>query len=164
MAGKNMSKAKTHLYRLDVEWMGNTGQGTESYRSYDRAHRISVDGKAPIAASADPAFRGDKTKYNPEELLVASLSSCHMLWYLHLCTKAKVTVNRYIDYPIGTMMEMEDGSGQFSKVLLRPVVTITAQSDAALAAQIHSKVHQMCFIARSVNFPVPCEPTIQVKA
>lgn len=158
-----MNNAKNHLYRVEITWTGNTGQGTESYRVYDRAHTISVVDKPRIEASADPAFRGDKTKYNPEELLVASLSSCHMLWYLHLCTEAKVVVTQYVDYPIGTMVEMEDGSGQFSKVLLRPVVTITPQSDAAVAAQIHSRVHQKCFIARSVTFPVQCEPTIQLE-
>lgn len=159
-----MNKAKNHLYRVEITWTGNTGQGTGSYRAYDRAYTISGVDKPIIEASADPAFRGDKAKYNPEELLVASLSSCHMLWYLHLCAEARVTVTRYIDYPIGTLVEMEDGSGQFSKVLLRPVVTITSQSDADVAAQIHSQVHQKCFIARSVIFPVPCEPTIQLES
>ncbi|PSN11525.1 peroxiredoxin, partial [filamentous cyanobacterium CCP5] len=105
----------------------------------------------------------DKTKYNPEELLVASLSSCHMLWYLHLCAEAKVVVTGYVDYPIGTMIETEDGSGRFSKVLLRPVVTLAPQSDAELANQIHGQAHQKCFVANSVNFPVPCEPTIQLE-
>ncbi|MBE9108859.1 OsmC family protein [Nodosilinea sp. LEGE 07298] len=158
-----MSQSKHHLYRVEVHWTGNNGQGTESYRAYDRAHRISVEGKPPIEASADPAFRGDKTKYNPEEMLVASLSSCHMLWYLHLCAEAKVVVTGYVDYPIGTMIETEGGSGQFSKVLLRPVVTLASQSNAELATQLHAQAHQKCFVANSVNFPVQCESTIQLE-
>jgi organic hydroperoxide reductase OsmC/OhrA len=157
-----MIKARPHLYRVELHWTGNTGQGTQSYNAYDRAHTIAVADKPTIEASADSAFRGDKTKYNPEELLVASLSSCHMLWYLHLCADAGVVVTRYIDYPIGTMVET-DGGGQFSKVLLRPVVTIEPQSDATLAAQLHEPAHQKCFIANSMNFPVQCEPSIQLE-
>lgn len=158
-----MTKAKPHLYRVEVNWTGNIGQGTQSYSAYDRAHTITVDDKPAIEASADPLFRGDKTKYNPEELLVASLSSCHMLWYLHLCAEAKVIVTRYVDYPIGTMMASAEGGGQFSKVLLRPIVRIASQSDPALAAQLHEQAHQKCFIANSVNFPVLCEPSIQLE-
>jgi organic hydroperoxide reductase OsmC/OhrA len=158
-----VKKAKNHLYRVEIHWTGNTGQGTESYRAYDRAHTITSANKPAIAASADSAFRGDTTKYNPEELLVASLSSCHMLWYLHLCADAGVIVTGYVDYPLGTMVELGDGSGQFSKVLLRPVVTVTAQSNANLATQLHSQAHQNCFIAKSMNFPVLCEPTLQIE-
>jgi organic hydroperoxide reductase OsmC/OhrA len=159
-----MNKTKPHLYRVELHWTGNTGQGTQSYSAYDRAHTITVADKSTIEASADSAFRGDKTKYNPEELLVASLSSCHMLWYLHLCADAGVVVTRYIDYPIGTMVETGDSGGRFSKVLLRPVVTIEPQSDTALAAQLHELAHQKCFIANSVNFPVQCEPSIQLES
>ncbi|WP_035985877.1 OsmC family protein [Leptolyngbya sp. KIOST-1] len=158
-----MAKAKSHLYRVEIHWTGNNGQGTHSYSTYDRAHTISAADKPPIVASADPSFRGDKTKYNPEELLVASLSSCHMLWYLHLCAEARVVVTGYVDYPIGTMIETEDGSGRFAKVLLRPVVTLVPQSNTELATQLHEQVHQKCFIANSVNFPVHCEPTIQLE-
>lgn len=158
-----MTKAKLHLYRVDVTWTGNTGTGTQSYNAYDRTHTITAADKPAIAASADPIFRGDKTKYNPEELLVASLSSCHMLWYLHLCAGAGVIVTRYVDYPIGTMMETGDGGGQFSKVLLRPIVTITPESDSELAAQLHGQAHQKCFIANSMNFPVLCEPSVQLE-
>ncbi len=159
-----MSKAKPHLYKVEVHWTGNTGLGTRSYNTYDRAHTIAVADKPTIEASADSAFRGDKTKYNPEELLVASLSSCHMLWYLHLCADAGVVVTRYIDYPIGTMVESGDGGGQFSKVLLRPAVTIESQGNTVLAAQLHEPAHQKCFIANSVNFPVLCEPSIQIES
>lgn len=158
-----MTKLKPHLYRVEITWTGNTGQGTQSYSAYDRAHTIAVADKPAIAASADPVFRGDKTKYNPEELLVASLSSCHMLWYLHLCAQAQVIVTRYVDYPIGTMVESGDGGGQFSKVLLRPIVTITLESDGELAARLHDQAHQKCFIANSVNFPVQCEPSVQLE-
>ncbi|HSM83601.1 MAG TPA: OsmC family protein [Nodosilinea sp.] len=158
-----MTKAKPHLYRVEVTWTGNTGPGTQSYSAYERAYTITAADKAAIAASADPIFRGDKTKYNPEELLVASLSSCHMLWYLHLCAEAGVVVTRYVDYPIGTMMVAGDGGGQFAKVLLRPIVTVMPESDAGLAAQLHERAHDQCFIANSVNFPVLCEPAIQLE-
>lgn len=158
-----MSKAKTHLYRVEVQWTGNTGRGTESYRAYDRAHAISANGKPMIEASADPVFRGDKTRYNPEELLLASVSSCHMLWYLHMCADAKIVVTGYVDYPLGTMIETENGSGRFSEVLLRPVVTLAPQNNLGLATELHHQAHQKCFIANSVNFPVQCEPTIQLE-
>ncbi|RYG00875.1 MAG: OsmC family peroxiredoxin, partial [Chitinophagaceae bacterium] len=115
---------KIHSYHTKVEWTGNTGNGTESYRSYERDHTISVHGKLPIAASSDPSFRGDKTRYNPEELLVASLSSCHMLWYLHLCATAGIIVETYTDNAIGEMKEDADGGGVFTKVVLRPVISI----------------------------------------
>jgi len=155
-----MMTAKPHLYPVEIRWTGNTGQGTQRYQSYDRAYTITATGKPTIEASADPAFRGDKTKYNPEELLVASLSSCHMLWYLHLCAESQVIVTHYVDYPVGTLLETSDGRGQFTKVLLRPTVTITPESNQRLAVDLHQQAHKQCFIANSVNFPVPCNPSV----
>lgn len=151
---------KTHQYQVEVRWTGNTGQGTAGYRAYERAHEISVAGKPIIPGSSDPAFRGDPTRYNPEELLVASLSTCHMLWYLHLCADAKIVVNEYWDNAIGIMTETKDGGGRFTEVTLKPVVTVAAGSDSALAEQLHEKAHYLCFIANSMNFPVRCEPKI----
>ena len=151
---------KTHQYQVEVRWTGNTGQGTAGYRAYERAHEISVAGKPIIPGSSDSAFRGDPTRYNPEELLVASLSTCHMLWYLHLCADAKIVVTEYWDNPIGIMTETKDGGGRFTEVMLKPVATVAAGSDSALAEQLHEKAHHLCFVANSMNFPVRCEPKI----
>lgn len=148
---------KQHTYKVAVEWTGNDGTGTSNYRAYRRDHSIVCEGKPAIQASSDPAFRGDPTRYNPEELLVASLSSCHMLWYLHLCAVNKVSVIEYQDAAAGTMEERADGSGAFVRVLLRPSVKIRAGDDRAKAMALHHEAHRMCFIANSVNFPVEVE-------
>ncbi|MBE9075972.1 OsmC family protein [Romeria aff. gracilis LEGE 07310] len=154
---------KAHRYSVQVVWTGNTGQGTASYRDYARSHEIRIEGKPVITGSADPAFRGDKTKHNPEELLVASLSSCHMLWYLHLCAEASVIVVDYQDQAVGTMVEVDSGSGRFSEVILRPAVTVSSGSEQIKAERLHEQAHHLCFIANSVNFPVRCEPTMQAE-
>jgi organic hydroperoxide reductase OsmC/OhrA len=153
---------KTHTYRTAVEWTGNQGTGTSGYKAYSRAHEISVPGtdKPPIPGSSDPAFRGDPARWNPEDLLVASLSACHKLWYLHLCALAGVIVTAYRDEATGRMEETASGAGWFTEVTLHPVVTITASSDAAKARELHETAHAMCFIANSVKFPVRCEPGI----
>ncbi|NJM97796.1 MAG: OsmC family protein [Phormidesmis sp. RL_2_1] len=156
-----MANDKTHRYRTQVLWTGNLGQGTASYRAYERSHEIVVEGKPPISGSSDPAFRGDKTKYNPEELLVASISACHMLWYLHLCAEASIVVTHYLDQAVGTMLETEDGGGCFAEVVLKPVVTIAPGSDKKQAEKLHEQAHHFCFVANSMNFPVLCEPSIQ---
>jgi len=153
---------KTHSYAIRMRWTGNTGQGTREYRGYERAHEYSVEVKPVIPGSADPAFRGDRTRYNPEELLVMSLSSCHMLWYLHLCAENNVVVIDYVDDAIGTMTEDKERGGFFTEVVLRPRVTISADSDAATAASLHDRAHHLCFVANSVNFPVRCEATTQI--
>jgi organic hydroperoxide reductase OsmC/OhrA len=156
--------AREHSYAVTVTWTGNLGQGTATYRGYARDHAISVPGKPPIAGSSDPAFRGDPARYNPEDLLVASASACHMLWYLHLCAVAKVIVIEYVDDAVGTMEETADGSGRFTRVVLRPRVVIARDSAGATAERLHGKAHEMCFIANSVNFPIAIEPRIEVAA
>ncbi|WP_017462818.1 OsmC family protein [Dyella ginsengisoli] len=148
---------RPHRYRVDVVWTGNRGTGTDGYRNYSRNHVIRVPGKPELAGSADPTFRGDATKYNPEDMLVAALSTCHMLSYLHMATVAGVVVTDYCDSAEGTMVTEGDG-GRFTEVVLRPVVTITAASDPAKAEAAHEAAHHACFIANSVNFPVRCEP------
>jgi organic hydroperoxide reductase OsmC/OhrA len=153
---------KQHLYALSVRWTGNTGSGTSDYRSYKRDHEIQAAGKPPINASSDPAFRGDASRYNPEELLVASLSACHMLWYLHLCADAGLVVTDYRDEAEGVMAETEDGGGHFTQVTLRPAVRFAEGANAELASQFHEKAHHLCFIANSVNFPVRHQPTTAV--
>lgn len=151
---------KHHTYEVRVDWTGNDGQGTKTYKGYRRDHTIASQGKPQIPGSSDPSFRGDPSRYNPEELLVASLSACHMLWYLHLCSANKVTVVEYQDAASGVMEEAEDGSGRFVQVLLRPAVKISAGDDQAKALALHAEAHHLCFIARSVNFPVEIEPKI----
>ena len=147
-----------------MRWTGNTGQGTREYRGYERAHEYAIEGKPVILGSSDPAFRGDKTRHNPEELLVMALSSCHLLSYLHLCATNKVVVVAYEDAAVGTMVESVEKGGQFTEVVLRPTVTIEAGGDAALAESLHEKAHHYCFIANSVNFPVRCEPTTCIQS
>ena len=153
---------KLHNYNLKIKWTGNKGTGTSAYRAYDRNHIIQSEGKAEIASSSDPSFLGDKTRYNPEELLVASLSSCHMLWYLHLCSEAGVVVTDYTDSATGTMAETADG-GYFEEVTLNPVVTVADASMVAKANELHHKANGFCFIARSVKSPVRHRSTCVVK-
>ena len=151
---------RVHAYETVVTWTGNRGSGTTGYRDYGRDHDVDAEGHPTIAGSADQAFRGDPTRWSPEHLLVASVSQCHMLWYLHLCAVGGVIVTDYVDRAHGTMTETDEG-GRFVEVVLRPQITIAAEEtvDAALAA--HSEAHRRCFIARSVNFPVRVEPTIR---
>lgn len=145
---------KQHQYAVSIAWTGNDGSGTQSYRGYRRDHEIAAAGKPPIPGSSDPSFRGDRTRYNPEELLVASLSSCHMLWYLHLCSVNGIAVLEYRDEADGTMQEEDDGAGAFVRVLLKPRVTIARGGDRGKALALHEEAHHLCFIARSVRFPV----------
>ena len=156
---------REHGYTVTVEWTGNTGTGTSAYRAYERRHDISVPdaGKPPIPGSADPVFRGDRTRWNPEELLVAALSTCHQLWYLHLCADAGVIVTSYVDRAEGVMIEDADGGGRFARVVLRPVVMLEPGSDVARARELHDLAHSRCFIAQSVKFPVTHEPEVLVR-
>jgi organic hydroperoxide reductase OsmC/OhrA len=150
---------KTHHYSVAVRWTGNTGTGTSGYKSYERRHEISAEtAKPPIRGSSDPTFRGDPACWNPEELLVASLSACHQLWYLHLCSDAGIIVVDYVDHAEGIMEETADGSGRFLSVTLRPRVAVASTSDIAKAQELHTSAHAKCFIAKSVNFPVLHEP------
>ena len=153
-----------HAYTVTVTWTGNTGSGTSSYRAYDRAHEIGALGKASIPGSSDPAFRGDATRYNPEEMLVGSLSACHMLWYLHLASEAGIAVTAYQDIAEGVMVEDARGGGRFTEVVLQPEITVPPGTDLVQAAALHTVAHARCFIANSVNFPVRCEPVFLTSA
>jgi len=150
-----------HRYRVDVEWTGNLGSGTDGYRNYSRDHEIRIAGKPPLAGSSDPVFRGDAGRHNPEDLLLTALSTCHMLSYLHMATLAGVVVTAYADAAEGTMATGGNG-GRFVEVVLHPTVTISPASDPAKAEAAHADAHHACFIANSVNFPVRCEPRIVV--
>lgn len=152
---------KQHTYQVRVDWTGNDGQGTSTYSGYRRDHVITAEQKTKIQGSSDPAFRGDGSRYNPEELLVASLSACHMLWYLHLCAVNHVTVLEYSDAACGLMQEHENGSGEFVRVLLQPKLKISPGDDRVKALALHAEAHALCFIARSVNFPVDVAPEIE---
>jgi organic hydroperoxide reductase OsmC/OhrA len=154
---------KEHHYPVTVTWTGNTGAGTASYTSYLKDQEIVVDGKPVIPGSADPAFRGDASRYNAEDLLVVSLSQCHLLWYLSTSAKRGVVVTGYVDHAEGTMEMNRDGSGQFTQVVLRPEITLAPGSDVEKADSLHHIAHEMCFIARSVNFPVVTEATYTVE-
>ncbi len=150
----------SHAFETTVRWTGNTGSGTGAYTAYRRTHEIAAPGKPPIPGSADPAFRGDADRWNPEEMLVGSIASCHMLWFLHLAAAAGVVVESYEDRATGEMRINPDGSGEFTAATLRPHVTISA-GDAALVDGLHHRAHEMCFIARSLNFEVGCRPTVE---
>jgi organic hydroperoxide reductase OsmC/OhrA len=150
-----------HHYTIALTWTGNQGRGTSGYRDYSRDHEVSAEGPAPLAGSSDPAFHGDRTRWSPEQLLVAALSQCHMLWYLHLCIDVGVVVTDYVDEATGTMVEERRG-GRFTEVVLRPQVTVAADDMMAAATRLHADAHQACFIANSVNFPVRHEPIIHL--
>jgi organic hydroperoxide reductase OsmC/OhrA len=150
---------REHNYNISITWTGNRGTGTSGYRAYDRNHVIKAADKAEIAGSSDPAFRGDKTRYNPEEFMVAALSTCHMLSYLHVCVLNGVVVTDYKDNATGIMAETPDGGGHFIEVTLNPVVTVKDASMIEKANELHHKASELCFIANSVNFPVKHTPT-----
>ena len=143
--------SKKHTYNVDVVWTGNLGSGTLDYRAYSRDHVVSVEGKEEIEASSDPKFRGDDSRINPEELFLASISSCHMLWYLHLAAVNGVTVLEYEDAATGQMEEGKDGSGQFVSVLLRPKIIIAEADKKNRARELHDEAGQKCFIANSIR-------------
>ncbi len=152
--------AKIHTYMLRLNWVGNLGTGTKIYTGYSRNHEYHAPGKPMIAGSSDPAFRGDPSRWNPEELLLASVASCHKLVYLHLCHDNGINVTAYEDDATGTMVETDNGGGHFTEVTLHPRVTISATSDTQSAHDLHHKVSELCFIAQSVNFPVHHKPII----
>ncbi|GAB3457325.1 OsmC family protein [Streptomonospora sediminis] len=153
---------KSHHYEVSVRWTGNTGSGTSAYRGFERAHDVEAAGRPVLKASADSAFRGDPARWNPEDLLVSALSECHMLSYLSLAPAAGVDVVAYTDTATGTMTTHRDSSGEFDEVVLHPVVTVAETGMAETAKALHERAHEVCFIARSVNFPVRNEPEIRI--
>lgn len=155
--------APEHRYRATVTWSGNRGAGTRDYRSYGRDHSVTFPGKPDLLGSSDPVYRGDPGRYNPEELLVASLSACHMLSYLHLCADAGIVVESYVDDAEGTLEVTREGGGHFVRVRLRPHVTISS-GDLARAGALHADARARCFIANSVNFPVEHEPSVTARS
>jgi organic hydroperoxide reductase OsmC/OhrA len=155
---------KQHRYAVRLDWTGNEGTGTSAYRAYSRSHDLCAPGKPAIPGSADPAFRGDPARWNPEELLVASIAACHQLWYLHLCAVAGIIVQAYSDGASGIMVEQPDGAGQFESVTLRPHARLARGADEQKARALHHEAAKMCFIARSVSFRIDHEPSFEIEA
>ena len=156
--------AKTHDYTTTVRWTGNEGQGTRTYKGYQRTWDIAVPGKPVVSCSNDPLLGGDPTKMNPEDLLLSALAACHMLWYLHLASTSGIQVESYEDTPLGHGESLPDGSGRFLSATLRPQIAVAEGADLERARAIHGEIHRYCYIARSVNFPVNCDPTFQTVA
>jgi len=147
-----------HYFHTRVVWSGDRGQGTRTYRGYDRTWRMAGEGQPPIECSNDPRLGGDPAKPNPEELLLAAVSSCHMLWFLHFASQAGVVVRRYVDDPVGEGESESSGAGRFVGARLRPVIDIEGPFDDATVAALHGRIHEVCFCARSVNFEIRIEP------
>ncbi|MEJ8641793.1 OsmC family protein [Streptomyces sp. NPDC020858] len=153
--------AHLHSYATRVTWTGNLGTGTSHFRAYSRAHEVAAGELPTILGSADPTFRGDASRWNPEQLLLAALSQCHMLSYLHFCAVNGVVVTSYVDEATGTMATAGD-SGHFTEAVVHPRITVGEESMVAAAIELHKEAHRACFIANSVNFPVRHEPTVTV--
>lgn len=152
---------RLHHYKATIKWTGNRkGTGTANYKDYERSYQIKIENKPDILGSSDSAFRGDTTKHNPEDFFLTSLSSCHMLWYLHLCSEAGVIVTDYTDNVSGIMEETSDGGGRFMEVTLNPLVTVKDAGMINKANELHKKANELCFIANSVNFPVRHEAQV----
>jgi organic hydroperoxide reductase OsmC/OhrA len=150
-----------HRYALTVTWTGNTGDGTSSYRGYRRTHTVTAEGPPELLGSADRTFHGDRERWNPEQLLVASLAQCHMLSYLHVCVQVGVVVTEYVDAATGAMATEADGSGRFTEVVLHPMVTVSDPGMVEAGTTAHRRAHELCFIANSVSFPVRHEPVVR---
>jgi len=155
-----MAPPRQHHYSVKTVWSGAAEGPARTYNNYSRDHVFEISGKPDLMGSADPAFLGDPGKHNPEDLLVASLSACHMLWFLHLATDNGIEVVAYTDVANGTMEMKSNGSGHFTNVTLKPVVIIEDASQTDMAVALHDKAHKMCFIAASMNFPVEHHPEI----
>ncbi len=153
-----LMKRREHRYAVNLQWTGNTGPGTSSYTSYSRNHDIQCAGKPPIACSADPAFRGDGTRYNPEELFVAAVAACHELWFLHLCANKGLILTAYEDHAEGRMEEGGEAPGRFVRVTLHPQATFASPADPEVVRALHAEAHRLCYVANTLNCPVEVEP------
>lgn len=156
-AGKDV-----HEFAARLVWDGNLGEGTSSYKSYGRQYRAQVAGKPDLAGSADPAFRGDPDKHNPEDLFLVSIAACHMLFYLSLCARNGIRVVAYEDDVRGTLRVDPSGGGRFEEVTLRPRVRIASEEDRTRALELHETAHELCFIANSCSAPIRHEATVEV--
>lgn len=163
MSSAGDETARLHDYRTTVTWTGNRGDGTHTYRGYDRAYETVADGRPVLQGSSDPSFRGDPGKWNPELLLLSAVSQCHMLWFLHLASTTGIVVTDYVDEASATLTDGADGDGRFVEFLLRPVVTVSAESMFDAAQRLHSVASAHCFIANSLNVPVGHAPEVRLQ-
>lgn len=155
--------AHEHIYKITTEWTGNTGDGTKNIRKYDRSHTVTIQGKPELFLTTDNPAVGDKSKLNPEDLLVSAISSCHMLSYLYVCSLEGIIITTYTDHATGIMMEKSSGGGCFKEVTLNPIFYVTDESMVEKAVELHHKAHEICYIANSVNFDVKCNPTCKLE-
>jgi organic hydroperoxide reductase OsmC/OhrA len=153
-----------HRYTVTVTWTGDRGEGTSSYRAYDRDHEVSAEHLPSIAGSSDPHFRGNASRWNPEQLLVAATAQCHLLAYLHLAATNDVVVTGYVDHPTAVMTEDGHGGGAFTDITLHPIVTVTDEAMVERAQQLHQEANAACFIAASLNLPVQHKPRTVVRS
>jgi len=154
---------KQHHYSLNITWTGNKGTGTSNYRAYERSHTISLANKIDILGTSDTAFNGDQTKHSPEDLFLASIAACHMLWYLYLCAEAGIVVTAYTDNAKGVMVQSSDGGGYFTEVTLYPAITLSDEGKVEKATALHHIAHKRCYIANSCNFPIYHQPTFKIQ-
>lgn len=151
-------------YEISVTWTGDRGEGTSTIKGYERSHTISADGPPDIEATSDPAALGDPDRWNPEQLFVATISQCHMLWFLGLCSRSGVVVREYVDRPVGTMVTKPDLSGRFTEVVLHPRIVVDDADQVDKAQRLHEKAHAMCFVAQTVTCDIRWEPEISVRS
>jgi organic hydroperoxide reductase OsmC/OhrA len=155
--------SNTHLYTLQINWQGNLGSGTSKYDAYSRNFDLHIKGKPILHCSSDILFRGEAEKLNPEDFLLASLSSCHMLWYLHLCADAGIVVTSYTDEPEAILDLNHAKGGRFTSATIKPIITIVNATQINLAQDLHTQAHGKCFIANSVNFKITIEALISAQ-
>ena len=152
-----------HLFKVALNWIKKEPQTDSSTRIYTKSHHISIEGKPDLEVSAAKAFKGDPNLYNPEDLLLSSLTSCHMMSYLYCCMQYKIEVISYQDHSEATLQVNPDGSGKIVKVDLFPEIIISNSSQIELALSLHKKANELCFIANSCNFPVYHHPKCNAK-
>lgn len=150
-----------HHYQAHLIWDGNRGDGTSTYAGYGRQYRVLIDGKPELEGSADASFRGDADRFNPEDLFLSAISSCHMLSYLALCAREKISVVAYEDAATGVMKEDGKGGGRFEEVVLHPNVTIAEARHSERALELHERAHALCFIANSCSVPITHQATVK---
>ena len=155
--------AHEHIYKTTAVWTGNKGEGTKNVRNYDRSHTVTVEGKPELFLTTDNPAVGDKSKLNPEDLLVSAISSCHMLSYLYVCALEGIVITAYTDNAMGIMIETTNGGGSFKEVTLNPIFNVADESMVEKAIALHHKAHEVCYIANSVNFEVKCNPICKLE-
>lgn len=151
-----------HLFKAEVDWTSNQKPSDSTKRFYSKTHQIIIEGKPVLNVSAAKAFKGDPELYNPEDLLLSSLVSCHMMSYLYVCAQNDIEVLEYSDNAEATLEVAADGSGRFVAVRLYPKVKISNSDKIELAVELHTKANQLCFIANSCNFPVLHEASCKI--